>query len=246
MSAPESTDSQLLPLTGQALGLVIALLGAESTGKSTLAATLATEISMLTGWHCVAVPEALREWCDMHGRTPRQDEQSAIADLQAQRIEQASRSHDVVLADTTPLMTAVYHHHVFGSTELDLRALQWQDKHCHATLLMGLDLPWQADGIQRDGPQVRVPVDNRIRALLTRGTLPFTVITGQGEQRLAHAMDALTPLLLSRAPRGGGLLTRLSQRQTMQARWKWYCTECDEPACEHQLKQISSGATASR
>jgi nicotinamide riboside kinase len=240
MFAPDSPVHHSASSSGvQKTGLVVALVGAESTGKSTLATALAREISALTAWRCAAVPEVLREWCDLQGRTPLQHEQQAIALSQAQRVEQAAMQNEVVLADTTPLMTAVYHHHVFASDELDTYAMDWQRRHCDITLLMALDLPWQADGMQRDGPHVRPPVDNRIRALLSQADLPFTVITGQGDQRLARAMDALAPLLLARQPPGSGLFTRLHERQALQARWQWHCTECDDPECEHRLQQLA-------
>jgi hypothetical protein len=46
------------------------------------------------------------------------------------------------------------------------------------TLLTALDLPWVADGLQRDGPHVREPVDDVLRELLLANALPFAVIGG--------------------------------------------------------------------
>ena len=179
-------------------GAVFAVVGAESTGKSTLAAGLADQLAVLTGWRCTWAPEYLREWCDAHGRTPRQDEQAHIAAEQSRRIDDAARDHAVVVADTTALMTAVYHHQVFGDDSLDGPALAWQ-RRCRLTLLTALDLPWQADGLQRDGPQVRQPVDSRLRHLLIGAALPFVVIGGQNSRRLEAGLDAVTPLLLNPA-----------------------------------------------
>ncbi|MFZ8480597.1 AAA family ATPase, partial [Staphylococcus aureus] len=82
-------------------------LGAECTGKSTLAAALAR--------HCNAglVSEYLREWCDAHGRTPLRHEQAHIAAEQAARIDAAARQHALVFCDTTPLITALCSEHYF-------------------------------------------------------------------------------------------------------------------------------------
>lgn len=217
-------------------GRIIALVGAESTGKSTLARALADTLPGLTGLSTTWVPEVLREWCDAAGRTPRRDEQAGIAAEQARRIEDAARRHDVVVADTTPLMTAVYHHQVFGDDGLDDLAVEWQ-RHCHLTLLTALDLPWQADGLQRDGPHVRVPVDSRIRHLLLRAGLPFTVIGGTGERRLQAALDAISPALLTPAGGTEGLLSRLLARDAAQPAWRWACNDCDDPDCEHLSRQ---------
>jgi len=177
--------------------LIFGIVGAESTGKSTLAAALAQAVGESTGLHCVWVAEALREWCDRHGRTPRADEQAAIAAAQAQRIEAAADSADVVVCDTTPLMTAVYSRQVFGDHSLDAAAVAWQ-RRCALTLLTALDLPWEADGLQRDGPHVRGPVDQILRGLLIEHRLPFTVVAGSGGRRTASALDAMAPLLRTR------------------------------------------------
>ena len=50
----------------------IAILGAESTGKSQLADALANGLRS-QGKTVSLVGEYLREWCDIHGRTPRAD-----------------------------------------------------------------------------------------------------------------------------------------------------------------------------
>jgi nicotinamide riboside kinase len=213
---------------------VFAIVGAESTGKSTLAAALSQRVAQATGLSTTWVPEVLREWCDAAGRTPHQNEQAGIATEQARRIGKAAQQHTVVICDTTPLMTAVYHHQVFGDHSLDAAAARWQQA-CTLTLLTALDLPWQADGLQRDGPQVRVPVDTRLRELLVTHALPFTVIAGTGTQRVDAALDALSAPLRRLAVPGSGLFTRLRQRDTDQPAWPWQCERCDLPACEHAL-----------
>jgi hypothetical protein len=55
---------------------------------------------------------------------------------------------------------------------------------------MALDVPWQGDGLQRDGPHVRAPVDALIRASLERAGIAFTTIEGLGPARLATALRA--------------------------------------------------------
>ena len=142
------------------------------------------------GRHVEVVPETLREFCDRERRTPRIDEQAAIAAEQTRRIAVAATRCDLVLADTTALMTAVYSDIVFGDPTLYAQA-QADQRACHLTLLTALDLPWQADGLQRDGPQVRTPVDTRVRAALLAAGLPFTVVGGQGPARLASALRAV-------------------------------------------------------
>ncbi len=218
-------------------GLVFAIVGAESTGKSTLAEALADRLRHDTGWRSTWVAEVLREWCDREGRTPAVHEQAGIAAEQARRIEAAAAAHDIVVCDTTPLMTAVYHRHVFGDASLDDFALAWQ-RRCSLTLLTALDLPWQADGLQRDGPHVREPVDAAVRALLVGAGLPFVVVGGQGQARLEAALDAVAPLLRRAAAPAPGLFSRLAARDAAQPAWAWHCDSCDAPDCEHASRRL--------
>ena len=197
---------------------VIALLGAESTGKTTLARSLCGALATPTR-RVAVVDEYLREFCDAHGRTPRRDEQMHIADEQTRRIAAAAVDHDIVIADTTALMIAVYSEQVFGDTGLYAHALAAHAR-CDLTLLTALDIAWQPDGLQRDGPQVREPVDARLRAALARAGSGYAVVAGSGAARtsvaLASVQRALCPPVLdANAPR-----------------WHWHCERCGDARCE--------------
>ncbi len=173
----------------------IAILGAESTGKTQLAQTLATHWKA-QGHSALWVPEVLREWCEREGRTPAPHEQWSICQEQAQRVLQAPVT-DWLVADTTPMMTAIYSDMLFDDASLYDFASAHQ-RHYDLTLVMALDLPWVADGLQRDGPHVREPVDRLLRAALARGALPYTVIKGRGEQRTLAALAAINSASVKR------------------------------------------------
>lgn len=216
---------------------IFAVVGAESTGKSTLAEALCVRLTEATGWRCTWVPEYLREWCEREGRTPAAHEQEAIAAEQARQIEAAAAGHDIVIADTTPLMTAVYHRQVFGDASMDAAAIAWQ-RRCTLTLLTALDLPWLADGYIRDGEHVREPVDAMVRAALIGAGLPFVVIAGSGEARVEAALDAVAPFLRRGDSPAPGLFTRLAERDAAQPEWRWVCESCDVPDCEHAALKL--------
>jgi nicotinamide riboside kinase len=206
-------------------GCVIAVLGAESTGKTQLAAALTER---LTQRNIVAtlVPEFLREWCEREGRTPRPDEQTAIAAEQTRRIAEAAR-HGVAVADTTAVMTAVYSDMLFDDPSLYADALAAQASYA-VTLLTALDLPWVADGLQRDGPHVREPVDALVRAALVRGGVSYAVVHGRGTERLANAWRALNLMALPDD-------SQPAERIADSTAWRWSCDKCSDPECEHRL-----------
>lgn len=214
--------------------LVVALVGAESTGKSTLARALHAALTA-QGRHVALVDESLRAFCDLQQRTPRQDEQLAIARLQSERIEAATQDHEIVVADTTALMTAVYSELVFGDASLYDEALEMQQR-CDLTLLTALDLPWVADGLQRDGAQVREPVDALLRAALLRAGIGHAIVAGQGERRSAAALAAVDRAWKLHSAGG------VDQR----ARWQWVCERCGDAGCErHGLRdRLLAGSRA--
>lgn len=225
-------------------GHVIAIIGAESTGKTALAAALATRVTAATGLSCALVGEHLREWCERESRTPRADEQRAIATEQQRRIDAAAATHAVVVADTTPLMTAVYSQLLFNDDSLLPLALA-SHRRASLTLLTALDLPWVPDGLQRDGVHVRRPVDQALRARLVEARLSWSVVGGAGTARLEQAFDAASPLLSALTPpseRSAGLFSRLAARDAAMPAWQWVCEKCDVPDCEHAaLKSLQRG-----
>jgi nicotinamide riboside kinase len=201
---------------GAGRGFVVALLGAESTGKTTLARALGGALSN-ADCRVAVVPEYLREFCELQGRTPRQDEQQRIAREQTRRIEAAAMTHDLVVADTTALMIAIYSEHIFGDASLHASALR-AHANCNLTLLTALDLPWLADGLMRDGPQVREPIDAMVRAALDRAGEPYSIVFGTGAARLEAAVASVR-----RAFR-----PEPSSTEGSDARWHWHCERCGD------------------
>lgn len=179
---------------------VIALLGAESTGKTTLANEIGAALTG-RGLQVAVVAEALREFCVEHARTPARDEQIAIAGEQSRRIDAAAVNAQIVVADTTALMIAVYSDFVFGDSGLYALAEAEQGR-CDLTLLTALDLPWQPDGLQRDGEHVPGPVDALVRAALARAGVAFESVSGTGPARLQAALAAVDRALAARVPAG--------------------------------------------
>lgn len=199
----------------------IALLGAESTGKTQLSRELAQALRA-RGKAVTVVGEVLREWCAREGRTPRPEEQLPIAQEQERRVDEAAAGADIVIADTTAVMVAIYSAMLFNDGTLLRFALERQRGY-DLTLVTGLDLPWVADGLQRDGPHVREPVDELVRTTLERAGVGYRVVYGAGPERLANALAAVDAAL--GVPRAA----------PPERAWVWSCDKCSDPDCEHRL-----------
>ena len=198
----------------------IAILGAECTGKSTLALALSIQLQAEFS-KAVWVPEYLREWCDTHGRTPRDHEQAHIAQAQMDRVV-AHADEAVVLSDTAPLMTAVYSDVVLGDSSLYAQAVA-HHRAFGLTLVTALDLPWVADGLQRDGMAMRAQVNQRLREVLEHYSIGFSMVYGTGKARTHNALQVIRYALGAPRP------------DSPRSNWKWPCEKCSDPECEHRL-----------
>ncbi|MEC4717933.1 ATP-binding protein [Noviherbaspirillum sp. CPCC 100848] len=166
----------------------IAILGAESSGKSTLAAALAARYGTL--W----VPEYLREFVETRGRTPREQEQIEIALMQVRREEEAApQAKRFLFCDTTPLMTALYSQFYWERVDRRLAALV-RERHYEMTLVAVPDMPWIADGMQRESDEVRHAIHAMLLALLDRQDIRYELLDGGEARRLASAAALLERL----------------------------------------------------
>ncbi|MDQ7745572.1 ATP-binding protein [Hydrogenophaga pseudoflava] len=209
------------------MALVVTLLGGESTGKTSLARALCEQLAA-RGVASAMVAEHLRHWCEQHRRAPHLHEQAALAREQARLTDEAASrlAEGVVIADTSPLVIAAYSELYFQDRSLWSEALAWQCR-VDLTLLMGLDLPWVADGFFRDSPAVRDAVDTVIRRELQTAGLAFQTIHGRGTARTEQALRAIGRRL-------GQDLTTTEQTLTTGRR-AWSCDQCSDPDCEHRL-----------
>jgi NadR type nicotinamide-nucleotide adenylyltransferase len=165
----------------------IAILGAESTGKSTLAQALARHYGTL--W----VPEYLREFVDEHGRVPYERDQYGIACTQAEREDAAAvRARQFLFCDTTPLMTAVYSRVYWRRLDPQLAALAAMREYA-VTLVAAPDGPWVPDGLQRESEAVRQGVHQLVVATLDERRIPFVLVHGSLPQRLRQVEAVLGP-----------------------------------------------------
>lgn len=165
--------------------LRVAILGTASSGKSTLAAALAARYD--TVW----VPEYLREFVDAQGRVPVAEDQFHIASTQVAREDAAlAGANRYLFCDTTPLMTAIYSRHYFHGIDAQLAALVARHRY-DVTLVCAPDIPWVADGLQRESEDVSRIVNRMLFEELQARAIPYALVSGDAAARLSKVEQLL-------------------------------------------------------
>lgn len=166
----------------------VTLVGAESTGKTTLAQALAAHFN--TAW----VPEFARDYLQARGGVCTLADMPVIARGQAELEDRlALQANRVLIGDTNTLTTQLWHEHYFGAVPPELARLA-AERTADLYLLCGIDVPWVGDGL-RDSPGHRAWFHSRFRDELEARRLPFVVLSGPFADRLAPAIAAVEQLL---------------------------------------------------
>ena len=162
----------------------VCLHGAESTGKSALAARLHARF----GWPWVA--EYGREYCETNGTDLTMDDLIAIAAGQdAAMRAAAAKSPDVLILDTDPLMTAAWARMLFGEVPPILMSYTKADLY----LLFAPDVPWIEDGTRFFGTtEARSRFAAIAEAVLVEAGVSYVCVSGDWAERERRAVDAIT------------------------------------------------------
>ena len=176
----------------------ILLLGPESTGKTTLAKALASHFNTI--W----VPEFTRQYLENKRRLLQANPPITIHDLMPIVIGQLSLEetleslgHELLFYDAGTYSNQVYAEHYLGEVPDWLHQLHQKPRY-NFCLLTQTDLPWQEDW-QREAPERREELYERFKSFLSQREILHSEISGQGENRLKQALQALSPILNRRS-----------------------------------------------
>lgn len=183
----------------------ICVLGAESTGTTTLARALAANYG--TVW----VPEYGRMYAEGKYGAPHpewhSDEFVHIAEQQARMEDRLAReANRVLICDTDPLATSVWHERYMESMSAELVAIARRRRY-DMYILTGDEIPFEQDGT-RDGEHVRHAMHRRFEKVLEASGKPFIVVRGSREERLNAAVAAIDPLICRNAKTKKGSTSR--------------------------------------
>ncbi|MFU8817666.1 MAG: AAA family ATPase [Pseudomonadales bacterium] len=160
-------------------GIVLCVTGAECTGKTTLAASLAE------AFHAPLVSEVARVYLEgRSGYTSNDVIGIAKAQLEAEQRALADGAR-VVIADTDLTVIQVWWEEKYG--ELDpwlVEALQ--NRTPRRYLITRPDIPWEADPL-RESPHDRERLHQRYLEILDAAPFPYFEVTGNGRERFTRA-----------------------------------------------------------
>lgn len=169
----------------------IAVVGPESTGKSTISRLLASH------YNTVWVPEYARGYCErLTAPCTWEDEINMFRGQLALEKSLIPEAKGVLICDTTFLTVKIWSDHIFGRSPqevLDRLPVHPYDFY----LLMDIDLPWEEDPL-RDFPDKREYFMDVWHAELKALKADYRVISGSGDERLGSAIAAIDEYL------GGG------------------------------------------
>jgi NadR type nicotinamide-nucleotide adenylyltransferase len=166
----------------------IAIVGPESTGKSTMSAYLAKH------YNTVWVPEYAREYCEKLTEPPTwQDEVNMFYGQLALEKEIVPKANKLLICDTTFITVKIWSDYTFGKSPqevLDELPIHPYDLY----LLLNIDLPWEEDPL-RDFPHMREHFMDIWLKELRDLNAKFEVISGGGPERYDNAVKAIDRFL---------------------------------------------------
>lgn len=174
----------------------ICVLGAESTGTTTLAQDLAEYYG--TNW----VAEYGREYSEVkmlaNESVWHTSEFVDIAREQARREDTAARnSNRLLICDTNAFATTLWHRRYMGSHSPEVEEIARQGR-CDLYLLTGDEIPFVQDGL-RDGEHIRHEMHTWFEEALARQTVPWLLLRGSPEARIRAASLAIFELFADSA-----------------------------------------------
>jgi NadR type nicotinamide-nucleotide adenylyltransferase len=192
----------------------VLLLGAESTGKTTLARALADRYD--TVWN----PELghMYTWFREEGADDwRSSEFTLIAKLQNWYEDfLAGHANRVLFCDTNAWTTGLFHEVYLGSPSPDVAAVA--GRRYDLTILCDVETPFRQDelGMRADGPHRRRMHEAYLAHLEESGS-PFVVVKGSHAERMRAASAAVDTLLADPVKHGGRVTAWLT---TSPAWWR--------------------------
>lgn len=166
----------------------IAVVGPESTGKSTISAQLAKH------YNTVWVPEYAREYCAaLTEPCTWQDEINMFYGQIEMEEKLLPEANEILICDTTFITVKIWSDHIFGSSPPEV-INELPKRPYDLYLLMDIDLPWQEDPL-RDFPHLREHFMDIWHKELQNLQANYSVVSGNDDERFQNAVTIINNYL---------------------------------------------------
>jgi NadR type nicotinamide-nucleotide adenylyltransferase len=160
----------------------IAVVGPESTGKTTLAEELAEY------YKTVSVPEYARGYLNTLKRPYKLQDIEIISKGQLELEDRiATKAKRLLICDTNLIVTKIWAEHAFKKCP-DWIKESLKTRIYNLYLLTCPDIPWEPDP-QREHPHLREELFSLYLKELSRLNVPYKEVSGLGTQRLKNAVS---------------------------------------------------------
>lgn len=162
----------------------IALIGSESSGKTTLCKELAEH------YQTVWLPEFAREYvAEIKRKYTIDDIEHCYKEQLKEEDRLLNEANEYIFTDTELIMAKVWSEDVFKKVP------KWIEENIEPTkydlyLLAYYDLPWEHDPV-RENPHRREFLFEWYKRELEARRFPFSIISGKGNKRLLSAIEAI-------------------------------------------------------
>lgn len=168
----------------------IAVLGPESTGKSTLCKALSEhfEISYTN--------EYARTYLNQIGRNYKYDDLISIAKGQEKLINEGlGNAKELFISDTEIITIKVWSEVKYGTSDLEINDMI-DDQNFNLYLLCSADLPWEYDSL-RETPELnkRKKIFKLFKFFLELHNCDYEVVSGKNEERTKMAIKHINSIL---------------------------------------------------
>ncbi len=162
----------------------IAIVGPESTGKSSLAQALAEHYQ--TAW----VPEYARGYLDQLVLPYQKNDLTKIAHGQLRlEDEWMNTANGLLFCDTNLIVIKIWSEFKYGNCDTEIIEKMLSRKY-DLHLLTDIDLPWEPDP-QREHPTKRLELFKWYEEELKNQKLPYSIIRGENQARITSAIKAI-------------------------------------------------------
>lgn len=167
--------------------LLVNIIGAESTGKSTLSNRLSVDYDF------ILVDEYAREYCNNLDDKPTRLDVKKIATKQLEEYDFSSKLKKSIVFDTSLITSIIWLYDKFNVVDLAFHKA-FLNQRFDLTLLCYPDIPWVADNLREDSDR-QLEIHEMYKNYMDKNLKKYVLVEGEESKRLEIAKKAIDFLI---------------------------------------------------